>query len=470
MALTSDLIFANGVDGETGDYLLPPMPPSEIALIAQGKRPADDEHQTDLKYKHQQANEVHLGLAEGHDPNDLAEAGWGVIFAHDADSAVIKAMSKLLDHRKGQAGARYKEYKEESGFRPGDSNRTFLGRQQAGPGSVDPTKVPYYLLIVGSPETIPYRFQYQLDVQYAVGRLCFDTPAEYAQYAESVVAAETQAVARPHQAVLFGVENDDDKATALSTEYLMKPLAEGLKNPPADWTINRIKPQNATKATLAELLGPKNAPALLLTASHGMGFPNGNPLQRDTQGALLCQDWPGPVAWRKPIPKDYYFAGSDLLPDADLHGMIAVHFACYSLGTPKLNNFPNPQATLQTDIAPYDFVARLPQRLLAHSNGGALAVIGHMERAWSQSFAWGTDSQITVFSNLFKRLMKGDRIGYAIESFNERYAELSVDLTSMLEDIKFGAKADEVALSGMWIANNDARNYAILGDPAVRLN
>ncbi len=468
------MLTFNGVNGATGTYLLPPLSTQELAKIAQGD-PLDEQHVRDLKNRHRLSTQAHLGVKEGVDPKQLSQTGWGVIFAHEDQEqlpALKEALGELLDFRREQAGDLYKEYSGVDAYRPGESKTKFLARHGVGPGPADPEKVPYYLLIVGDPEKIPYRFQYQIDVQYAVGRVHFETLESYARYARSVVNMERGESVLPRTATFFGVKNKDDQATLLSADHLVRPLAKMLAKDQKDnlWSVQTVLGSKAKKSALGALLGGDQTPALLFTASHGMGFPNGDSRQLPHQGALLCQDWPGPSKWQKTIPEDHYFSADDVGEDARLLGLLAFHFACYGAGTPRLDDFSHQAYREPVEIAPHPFIARLPQRLLSHPKGGALAVVGHVERAWGYSFMWErAGEQLAVFESTMKRLMEGHPVGSALEYFNERYAELSTVLSAELEEIEFGKTPDDMELAGMWTANNDARSYVILGDPAVRL-
>jgi hypothetical protein len=465
----AERFYFNGINGATGEYGLPPMSAEELAKLIVGEAPP--ENLSELSYRYRQQNEAHLGVKEGVDPKELGEAGWGVVFAQDADPAVRSALQPLLDLRAEQAGERFKVYESEGGYRPGESKGGFLARHGVGPGPSDPERVPYYLLLVGSPEAIPYRFQSQLDVQYAVGRIHFDAPEDYANYARSVVATERRELSLERRVLFFGVANPEDRATGLSRRTLVAPLFDHFKKKP-DWKVEAFLDGEATKANLIRVLGGGATPALVFSASHGMEFPPGDPRQTPHQGALLCQDWPGPKAWggTGSIPQDLYFAGDDLTDDARLLGLLSFVFACYGGGTPALDDFAKQAFRSRKAIAPHPFLAALPRRMLSHPKGGALAVIGHVDRAWGYSFLWSkAGPQTTVFESTLERLLDGHPVGSALEFFNERYAELSTLLSDEIEEIEFGKKYDPHELASLWTANNDARGYIIIGDPAVRL-
>jgi hypothetical protein len=323
---------------------------------------------------------------------------------------------------------------------------------------------------VGDPKAIPFSFQYQLDVAYAVGRIHFDTPEEYARYARSVVEVEKGKVKLPRRAAFYAVRNPDDYSTGLSSKLLIKPLVEKLQPDNTDWRLTTHAGDEATKAQMLTAFGGDATPAFLFTASHGMALPNQDKRQREHQGALIAQDYPGPKEWRKALPQDFYLAGDDLASDARLAGLVSFHFACYGAGTPNRDDFPTEK--LKPGMVPaQSFLARLPQRMLAHPRGGALAAIGHVERAWSYSFSWNAlKEQTAVFESAIGRMLQGSPIGAAMEYFGERAAELTTDLSAAREEVADKTKAANAPQLGfLWTANNDARSYVILGDPAVRL-
>ncbi len=472
------LLSFNGINGATGEYLQPPSTPATISKMIQEE--PDKQHLEQLRHK---KSEDSFLVRAGIDLKNLAETGWGVIFPATTTNEdqykqkqIKEALSELLTHRQQQATQKderyYREFTGVDGYWPGKPLNKFFSHHRVDIGQpADPQKMPYYLLIVGDPETIPYRFQYQLDVQYAVGRIYFDTLEEYAQYAHNVVVAETGNLILSPRASFFGVRNPGDRATQLSADQLVKPLANWITENQPDWQVETFLKEEATKAQLRQLLGGNDAPSLLFTASHGMGFPLGDPRQLSHQGALLCQDWPGQQWGHQATPENFYFSADDISDsDVGLLGLISFHFACYGAGTPKREDFAHGAYDERLTIAPHAFVARLPQRLLSHPKGGALAVIGHVERTWECSFIWqDVEKHLAVFQDTLKQLMEGYPVGAALEWFNNRYAAKSTELNEELEQREYGKEVSNFRLCDLWTATNDARNYAIVGDPAVRL-
>ncbi len=482
--MTEPALWLNGVDGISGLPLAGAGRPARLPTLREG----GDERSLARWFRRRLAalGARHWGLPLAIDPLDPAQAGWALVLHEAEPEPVRRALAPLLEHRCAALGADRVRLLD---YRDGEGWREWLARHRVEPGSVLPHRVPYYLLLAGNPDRIPFDFQNLLAVEYAVGRLAFDRPEDYARYAASLVEYETAAaVPNRRQAVFFAPRHLDDPATAITADHLAAPLATGRTGVAAAAEVlaaGRPGPSGlaerqgfasrallgaaATRANLADVLSPppgEPPPALLFTATHGVGFPAGHAEQRAAQGALLCQDWAG---WGT-IRRADYFAADDLPDDARPHGLIAFHFACYSAGTPAHDAFLHEPGSPPPVIAPQPFVARLAQRLLAHPRGGALAVVGHVERAWGHSVVGAAgEPQRLPFENSLGSLLQGWPVGHAVRDFRQRFAALSAALSDQLERRGFGAGLPAAELCQLWVERNDARNYAVLGDPAARL-
>jgi len=477
MSAADDRIYLNGIDGVTGNYLVQPMSPAEAVAMARGK-PDESGLKSWMKSIWEAMQRPFMGLPMDVDPTDVTRSGWAVVFAPDTPAAVREALQPLITHRQSQVAAdrcKVLEYKN------GDGMKDWLKRHGVYPGSVAPTKIPYYVMLVGDPSSIPFQFQYLLDIEYAVGRVCFDRPEQYRQYAESVVAYETAGTVPNHREIVYwGVRHAADRATQMSADHLITPLHQGIPAAGGEAAEDAIaaalsfesrcfKAKDATKANLLDVLharGDAKRPAMLFTASHGMGWPLGNEQQRTAQGALLCQDWSGFGS----VQPAHFLTGAEISDEARLHGLVAFLFACYGAGTPGHDNFLTDRGRGPVKIAEQPFVAALPQRLLSHPNGGALAVLGHVERAWGYSIKPpGVGTQLQPFRNLIGRILSGEPVGNSTKDFSDKYAALSAELLSKLDETQPGEKPKDSDLAWTWIERNDAQNYVVLGDPAVRV-
>ena len=302
-------------------------------------------------------------------------------------------------------------------------------------------------------------------------------PERVPRYARAVAESQDETettVALPRKAVLFGPRNPDDKSTRLSTDELVAPLAKDLaesKGVAAGWDVKTVLAEEATKDALRTYLGGAETPTLLFTASHGLGFPNGHPRQLAEQGALVCQDWPGPLEADGEIVADSTSrpttspsfgeaARADRVPLRLLRGRYP---PARRLRPQPADGHPGRDRSAPVPGRAAPAAARPPP---GRGPGGdrarrtGLGLLVHVEPGRAPA----PDVHLHPSHAPVRR---PGRVGHRF--LNQRYAELSSDLSVELEEIQWGKVSDDLAVAGMWTANNDARSFIILGDPAARL-
>lgn len=450
-------LFFNGLDGAEGGYFRSPLAPIDFL--------------TRLRHRHPAPAPVPTGVLLDAQPDRLAETGWGILWPGEVRPEIEGALAPLLEHRRRQVEAAGAGKYWSLNYR-GEEGEKFLESHGASIlGPVDPKRFPYYLLIIGGPDQIPFEFQYRLSESHLVGRLCFDELDGYANYARNVVSVESAEVQPSRQLTIFGALNSDDPPTQASVTHLAEPLVDHLGDMDG-WQIGAVMNEAATKERLVKLLGGEETPAVLFTAGHAVCYRSNSAKLRTHQGGLVCSDWPGPSQWPGPSPPEHFLVAEDVPQQADLRGLISFHFACYSAGTPSLDSFPEardgrfPEGRFLTERP---FVASLPKRLLGHPRG-SLAFVGHVDRAWQHSFVWrDVRGQVEAFESFMRGLMKGLPVGLALSAFAERNAAIGQEITRAWIRGKQGEALDEIEQARLWISHHDARSYILLGDPAARL-
>ena len=355
-AASGDIVYFNGINADTGQYAVPPQTVDELAKLARANPHIG-------AVKDLQGDTVRRGLPPDVEYPQLSRGGWGVIFHERALSDVRDALAPLITLRSEAAGARFKILD----YKTGEQTRDWYRRHEINRGSVDLELVPYYLLIVGPPEDIPFEFQYLLGVDFAVGRLALATPPDYVLYAQSLKSHEAaRTVQNRKQIAYWDTRHSGDPPTELSSSMLVTPPALGDPNLPGTLK-KRLHPEygfdcqlilgdDATKNNLLRMLTGASPPAILFTASHGVQFNSGDPRQEAAQGAR----------------PQHYLAGTDVPDEANVRGVVAFVFACFCAGTPMEDQFyakPSQLGSTLPPLAPQSFRAALPKRLLTHPRG-----------------------------------------------------------------------------------------------------
>jgi hypothetical protein len=467
------LFYPNGVDALTGGPLWEAQSVEQIVAHANREFEAT---QPEVRKGLKSLSGSKLDGAFGMDVDNLTdpvEGRWGVIFAAGEDAAVRLAVNRLIDYRKSELGFKPKTFEVTS-----DTTAIQFLRNsgvERGLGKVE--LVPYYLLIVGSPQRISFRFQMELNTEYATGRLHFDSQAGYEAYIDYLIQYE-QASSLPNrrEAVFWVPEHEIDPSTSKSAPYLAQPLFDKI-DPQLNFrkslfrgsvNVDGILP--ATKSNFRSIITNPNPPALLFTASHGMGYKKPHPAQNRQQGALLCQEY----IWGAPIEREQWYGGEDIAKDAaSVRGMVHFAFACYSAGTPRYDDYAYGRGISDPIIADQPLVSSLPREMLSR---GALAFIGHVDRAWTYSFRTNQLVDLAgfltpgeAFQRTLTRLLRGRTIGHSLRDQYDRGVHLS---SSLLEDVASRRQKviiPELTIANKWVERNDARAYVVLGDPAARL-
>lgn len=416
------------------------------------------------------------------EPIDLANwrdarVGWGLVVADDitlgdADKAngvdLAEPLRKLVQARGNAPILRWR-----AGLKEGRLTRYYTDRKAAdlrlsGERGTAVWAVPHYLLIAATPEEIPWRVQYRLQLEAFVGRLALESDA-LGRYVDALLSDWSASDAQRGKPIIWAVDHGHPDITRLMRVTLADRIAKALEmDPQREFSLDggHLVEARATGAELLVALGERR-PAFVMTSSHGATFP------LDDVQALRA---------RVGVPVDAEHAVLDLDGIGRWHpdGCIWYAHACCSAGTAARSEFAGIVAgqsalakTLNAIAGSGDTVAPLPQALLS-TQKPARAFVGHVEPTFDWTLrdtATGQSLAASLRLAFYDALHSVARppLGLALQPHFRAVAGLLLDHGDAIEALNNheAGSADRAVRAKLMAMDRAA--MVILGDPTVRL-
>ena len=420
-----------------------------------------------LKKQAPLAPEAALNYADWTHP----DIGWGVVLPDregmsDEDKALGRdAPQPIQDLLSARGDAPVFRYR--SDLRTDKLARYFPegGRQDPEIGlttfGVAKGRLPFYLLIVGSPAEIPWSLQFSLNRRHHVGRL--DLPPQgLANYVAALSNNWAGLDTNPTLPLVWSV-NFDAMTQLMEAAIVTRVTAALFGDAEIADGVNWLKGDEATHAKLIDALS-ETRPSVILTSSHGKTGPLedessmrnalGLPVDADRQTldveALLSAWSPGGAVWYAQ--------------------------ACCSAGSNDGTSYEGlleegSEADLVVravgELGPA--VAPLPTRLLAAENP-LRAFIGHVEPTFDWTLLAGDTGQFLtqpLVDAVYPRLYMKEPVGLAFDNYYRGVGVLYGKLEDARRQINKGLAGARDAATYYRLTASDRESLVILGDPTV---
>ncbi len=462
------LLLSDGDDGEA--YLDDGAPREQASAEA---APQDAEH------------EQYLADISAH-AGDLTKQRWGLFYPdNEQGRRLCRILRPLVRHRARQQGSNCLLVPVPPGLDAKDALRWTAEVYPETWRNMEHRR-PRYACIVGDLDGVSLASQQALGLSHFPGRIACEDEEAYEAYVEKVLDWEARETAAASKLLMYTVQ-DGTAATRAGSDHLVAPCARHCAE---IWEEER----HLLPARVLDVAGHDHEPdaqdfldrvgdadpSVLLTVSHGSGPPRRRPWTpeqaRERQGAMS-------------FAREGVLMPSDVREGAFAPGGFWFYFACFGAGTPDTSAYHHWLTLLQEGgaaglkdvrhvlqgLAPDGpFTSGLTRAALGNPSG-PLNILGHLDLAWSYSFA-GTKGRPKAarFADLLGRIVRGERAGTVLLDLQSWMNDAAHAVNHAYDRARAAGQGVDATdeqrrhLGTLWMELQDLRGYVLLGDPAAQ--